>query len=187
MKPGSGRKTRSLGDGRNAEPGPPRRTTRGRVGLHFRRDLPAEGKAPGWSCPPATPRPWPCISTKSRLPSLPEQCARSSGSGRLACLEEAAGSRQHHTHPFPAKVTRVEPGRKYLAVHARQLALEPSLQILRRHHRPLLRRLEQAHRSALENHVDRNKKMGISVVMSYNLELRPFLRSAHCTRPWRSR
>ena len=36
-------------------------------------------------------------------------CARSSRSGRMACLEEAAGSRQHHTHPIAAKVTRVEP------------------------------------------------------------------------------
>ena len=33
----------------------------------------------------------------------------------MACLEEAAGSRQHHAHPIAAKVTRVEPGRKYLA------------------------------------------------------------------------
>ena len=78
----------------------------------------------------------------------------------MACLEEAAGSRQHHTHPIAAKVTRVEPGRKYLAVHARQLALEPGLQILRRHPRSLLLRLEQAHRYALEDNVHRNKRMG---------------------------
>src|SRR5208337_970678 len=92
-------------------------------------------------------------------------CARSSRSGRMACLEEAAGSRQHHAHPIAAKVTRVEPGRKYLAVHARQLALEPGLQILRRHPRSLLFRLEQAYRDALENYVYRNSRMGLSVLI----------------------
>src|SRR3984893_14862123 len=67
-------------------------------------------------------------------------CARSSRSGGMACLQEAADSRQHNPRPIAAKVTRVEPGRKYLAIHARQLALEPRLQILRRHPRPLLLR-----------------------------------------------
>jgi len=84
----------------------------------------------------------------------------------MACLEEAAGSRQHHANPIAAKVTRVEPGRKYLVVHARQLALEPGLQILRRHPRSLLLRLEQAHRYALEDNVHRDKRMGLSVVIS---------------------
>jgi hypothetical protein len=56
--------------------------------------------------------------------------------------------------------------RKYLAVHARQLALEPGFQILRRHPQSLLLRLEQAHRYALENYVHRNKRMGLSVVIS---------------------
>jgi hypothetical protein len=166
MKPGSGRKTRSLRDGRNAEPGPPRRATRGRRRPIFSEPsvLPKE-KAPGLSCPPATARLWPCISRKSRLQSRQEHM-RSFFSIRQDGLEEAAGSRQHHTHPIAAKVTRVEPGRKYLAVHARQLALEPGLQILRRHPRSLLLRLEQAHRYALEDNVHRHKRMGLSVVNS---------------------
>jgi hypothetical protein len=45
--------------------------------------------------------------------------------------------------------------RKHLAVHATELAVEPNLQILRRHRRSLLLRLEHADRSALENHVHR--------------------------------
>ena len=63
----------------------------------------------------------------------------------MACFEEAAGGRQHYPRSIVAKVTRVEPSRKYLAVHPRQLALEPGFQILRRHPRSLLLRLEHAY------------------------------------------
>src|SRR5271154_509143 len=63
-------------------------------------------------------------------------------------------------------VSRAESPRKHLAVHARKLALEPDLQILRRHRRSLLRRLEQAHRSALADHVHRNARMGPPVLIS---------------------
>src|SRR5271163_2639199 len=59
-----------------------------------------------------------------------------------------------------------EPAGKRLAVHARQLALEPNLQILRRHRRPLSRCLEQAHRSALADHVHRTAPMGLCVMIS---------------------
>jgi len=50
--------------------------------------------------------------------------------------------------------------RKYLAVHAAELAVEPNFQILRRHRRSLLLRLEHAHRSAVENHVHRAPRLG---------------------------
>src|SRR5262249_1961789 len=58
--------------------------------------------------------------------------------------------------------------RKCLAVHARQLALEPSLQILRRSRRPLLQRLEQAGRSALAHHVHWTAPMGARVLIKGN-------------------
>src|ERR1017187_6632868 len=58
-----------------------------------------------------------------------------------------------------------EPAGKRLAVHARKLALEPDLQVLRRHRRPLLRRLEQARRSTLEDHVHRPARLGLQVVI----------------------
>src|SRR5262245_36409894 len=61
---------------------------------------------------------------------------------------------------------RAQPGRKRLAVHARQLALEPRLQILRRSRRPLLQRLEQARRSALAHHVHRTAPMGARVLIN---------------------
>ena len=44
--------------------------------------------------------------------------------------------------PQRAEIARAQSGREHLAIHARQLALEPRLQILRRHPRPLLLRLE---------------------------------------------
>src|ERR1019366_10265536 len=58
-----------------------------------------------------------------------------------------------------------EPAGKRLAVHARKLALEPDLQVLRRHRRPLLRRLEQTRRSTLEDHVHRPARLGLQVVI----------------------
>src|SRR3954468_12560702 len=58
--------------------------------------------------------------------------------------------------PLPPRAPEAQPSRKYLAIHAGELAVEPHLQILRRHRRPLLLRLEHAHRPALENHVHRS-------------------------------
>ncbi len=129
---------------------------------------PAEGKGAGLSsCRPATARPWPCISRRSQLLWRLERTPSSSSTrGGMACLEEAAGARQHHAPASALEIPRVEPSREHLAVHARQLAFEPRLQILRRHPRPLLLRMEQAHRYALENHVHRNKRMGISVLIT---------------------
>ncbi len=47
-----------------------------------------------------------------------------------------------------------------------KLALEPHLQILRSNRRPELRRLEQAHRSAMADHVHRNAEMGLRVLIN---------------------
>jgi hypothetical protein len=58
---------------------------------------------------------------------------------------------------------------KHLAIHAGELAVEPCLQVLRRHRRPLLLRLEHAHRPALENHVRRSPRLGSS--RSLNLRI----------------
>jgi len=45
------------------------------------------------------------------------------------------------------------PGSTVATATSRQLAVEPHLCRLRRHHRSLLRRLEQARRSTVENHL----------------------------------
>lgn len=55
------------------------------------------------------------------------------GSPRVARLREPTGPAQHHALAAAAQITRVEPGREYLADHARQLALQPRLQILPGH------------------------------------------------------
>src|SRR5215213_9347524 len=59
-----------------------------------------------------------------------------------------------------------QPRRERLAVHARQLALEPGVRLLHRPCRPLLRGLEQAHRAALDHHVHRTPRLGQWVLIS---------------------
>src|SRR5665811_612384 len=61
---------------------------------------------------------------------------------------------------------RTQSGRKYLAIYARQLALEPRLQILRRYRRSLLLCLEYARRPPLENHVHRTAPVGTWVLIN---------------------
>jgi hypothetical protein len=51
---------------------------------------------------------------------------------------------KHHHYGAAAEMSRAQSGRKRLAVPARQLAVEPRLQILRRSRRPLLCGVEQA-------------------------------------------
>ena len=70
------------------------------------------------------------------------------------------GSKQHLALAAPATRTRTQRPRKYLAIHAAELVVEPNFQILRRHRRSLLLRLEHAHRSAVENHVHRPPRLG---------------------------
>ena len=50
--------------------------------------------------------------------------------------------------PLPGEMSGAQSAGKRLAVSARQLALKPNLQILRRRRQPLLRGLEQARRSS---------------------------------------
>src|SRR6202030_2472803 len=81
-------------------------------------------------------------------------------------LGEAPRSRQYQHRAAAAEIARAEPDRKHLAVHARQLALPPRVHIRRRHRRSLLRRLEQARRSALAHHVHRSARLGPRVLIS---------------------
>ena len=78
----------------------------------------------------------------------------------------ASRPRQHHLIAAAVKMPRAQPGRECLAVHARQLALEQNLQVLRRHPRPLLLRLEPTRRSALAHHVHRSAIMGTWVILN---------------------
>ncbi len=60
--------------------------------------------------------------------------------------------------PLPPR--GAQSSRKHLAVYAGEPAVEPCLQILRRHRRSLLLRLEHAHRPALENNVHCPLRLG---------------------------
>ena len=122
-------------------------------------------RAPGWSCPPATAKRWSCIWRKS-----PEVAP---GAHAVLLLDQA-GWHLSARLVIPANITliaaaaeiaRAQSGREHLAVHARQLALKPRLQILRRYPRPLLLRLEQARRPAMDNHVHRSAPMGAPVLI----------------------
>src|ERR1022692_1044952 len=89
---------------------------------------------------------------------------------RFQCLwgeiSARRGYRQHHHSPRAAEIPRAQPGRERLAVHARQLALKPRLQILRRSRRSLLRGMEQARRSTLADHDHRIARLGERVLIN---------------------
>jgi hypothetical protein len=83
-----------------------------------------------------------------------------SGPTGMAYHGQACNSVQHHASAVAAKITGTEPGGKHMAVQARQLAVQPRLQILRPYRRIVLRCLEQPHRPTVENNVHRTQKMG---------------------------
>src|SRR5207245_2158037 len=61
---------------------------------------------------------------------------------------------------------------KCLAVHASELVVKPDLQIIRRYRRPLLLRLEHAHRSTLEDHVHRAPRLGERGLLNVRIGIR---------------
>jgi len=66
---------------------------------------------------------------------------------------------EHRPPAAAAQMSGTQPYRKHLAVHARQLAIQPGVQILRRYCRSLLRGVEQTNRSALAHHVHRHARL----------------------------
>jgi signal transduction histidine kinase len=92
------------------------------------------------------------------------------------------GSKQHLALAAPATCSRAQRPRKYLAIHAAELAVEPNFQILRRHRRSLLLRLEHAYRPALENHVHRAPRLGSRRSLNLRIGIRRGDRST-----WRRR
>src|SRR3954453_21939530 len=84
----------------------------------------------------------------------------------MAPLAAPGGPAKHHPRAAAVQVPGAEPGREHLAVHARELALEPHLHVLQRPPRPLLCSLEQARRPALAYHDHRPARLGISVLIN---------------------
>ncbi len=98
---------------------------------------------------------------RSRRPCRPHR-----RSGRLAYHRQTSSARQHHHPAVAAKGARTEPGREPLAVHARQLALQPRLPIPRSDRRSVLRGLEPAARPALAHHVHRTARLGSCMIVN---------------------
>src|SRR6516164_11656925 len=87
----------------------------------------------------------------------------------MARSEGAEGPAQHLADAIAAAFARTEQPGEHLAVHAPKLAIEPRLQILQRHRRSLLLRLEHPYCSAVEDHV--NRAPGVGLHRSFNLRI----------------
>lgn len=151
MAPGRGRRTTS------APPGP---TSSGAI-------CPAEGKGAGIVMP--------FCDTPAMQAHLDEISAAVAPGAHAVLILDKAGwhlaraphrPAEHHPPAAATPFARTEPGREHLALHARQLALEPRLQGLRRHRRPLLRRLERSRRSAMAHPINRQARMGGRVLIN---------------------
>lgn len=75
--------------------------------------------------------------------------------GRMAHHQEPRRSHKHRPVAAAPQMSGTQSAGERLAVHPRKLALQPNLRQLRRHPRPLLRRLEQPRRPAMAHHVNR--------------------------------
>jgi hypothetical protein len=72
---------------------------------------------------------------------------------------------QRHASAATARVSRTKPGREHMAVHLRQLVVKQDLRILRPNRWPMLRSMEEAHRTALDNHFHRTMEIGVWVLI----------------------
>src|SRR5690349_24444120 len=78
----------------------------------------------------------------------------------MAWGQGSPSANQHLPSAAATAVTRAERTGKCLAVRAPELVVQPSVQMLRRHRRSLLRCLERTHQPAMEDHVSRRTLMG---------------------------
>src|SRR3954468_15287298 len=104
------------------------------------------------------------------------------GPGWMALRQGPRRARQPHAGAAARPSARIEPGREYLAVSARELVVEPRVRLLPRHRRSLLRRVEQAHRPALAHHVHRPPGLGQCMRLSagwYEIRRRLLLAFEH--------
>src|SRR6476659_3000560 len=121
-------------------------------------------------------------SRRNRNESHPRRTRRShSRSSWMARRQRSQGSQKHLAPAAAAACAGAQPPRKYLAIHAGELAVEPHLQILRRNRRSLLLRLEYAHRSTLENHVHRSPRLGSRRSLIMRVGISPRLQGVAAT------
>src|SRR5215471_14769849 len=124
------------------------------------RSAPNAEPAPPSCCRSATPKLCSFTSVRSQPKSRWRSRYSPPRSSRVAWRQGPQGSKQHLALAASAARTRTQRPRKYLAIHAAELAVEPNFQILRRYRRSLLLCLEHSHRSALEDHVHRAPRLG---------------------------
>src|SRR5262244_1304379 len=79
---------------------------------------------------------------------------------------KAGRAKQHHHRAVAGKVPRAEPAGECLAVHARQLALQPRVRERPRPCRSLLPRPEQIGGPTLADYVDWHARLGASVLIT---------------------
>src|SRR5262252_5868120 len=139
------------------------------------RSAPNAEPAPPSCCRPATPKLCNYTSMRSQPKSLQALTLFSSSIRPVAWRQGPQGSKQHLALAAPATRTRTQRPRKYLAIHAAELVVEPNFQILRRHRRSLLLRLEHPHRSAVENHVHRPPRLGSRRSLNLRISISPLL------------
>ena len=87
-------------------------------------------------------------------------------SGRLAFDTQIVDTAKHQPPVPAAPLARTQPGREHLAVHARQLAVKPRLQELRRYRRTLLPSVKRTRQPAMEDHVNRHARLGARVLIN---------------------
>ncbi len=149
----------SLGQKRLTSPGHPRSTHP--INLSIRCGMPRTRNRSRPRAASVQHRGYAASSRRDRHEGHPRRSRRSHPrSSRLAWRKRPRGSKKYLAPAVAAASTRAQQSRKHLAVHASELAVEQNLQILRRHRRSLLLRLEYAHRPALENHVHRPPRLG---------------------------
>src|SRR6266511_5556707 len=153
---------------------PPRRSRSTHpVDLSVRGGLP---RTRGWRRPGAAgmqQRGHATASRRDRHQSYPRRARdRPPRSSRVARRQGSQAPKQPLAHAAAAARTRTQRSGKHLAIHAAELALEPCLQILRRHRRPLLLLLEHAYRSTLEDHVHRAPRLGERRLLNVRIGIR---------------
>jgi hypothetical protein len=122
------------------------------------RSAPNAEPAPPSCCRPPTPKLCSFTSMRPQPKSL-RALTLFSSSIKPAGMAPRPSRFQATSHSCSSRHAPTRP-RKYLAIHAAELAVEPHFSILRRHRRSLLLRLEHAHRSGVENHVHRPPRLG---------------------------
>ena len=93
-------------------------------------------------------------------------CGADRRSGRLALDAQAGDPRQHHRPGAAATIARVEPGGKCLAIHARQLVLEPVFKSYEAIVALCCQAWNKLIDTAMKDHVPRHAKMGAWVLIN---------------------